>query len=208
VALTVKAVYRLPLRAAQGLLSSWFNALKLDLPVPHYSTVCRRQATVEVLMPESAQPESAQPESAQPESAQPQSAQPRGEPLHLVVDSTGCKVYGEGEWKVRQHGWNKRRTWRKLHIGVDEHSGEIRAVVLSSNMGDGELLPKLLAQVEEPLAQVSADGGYDQRSCYQAQLLPGAAATRRSCYQAQLLPGAAVTRRCNNGRPTKCSRCG
>jgi hypothetical protein len=213
VALTVKAVYRLPLRAAQGLLSSWFNALKLDLPVPHYSTVCRRQATVEVLMPESAQPESAQPESAQPQSAQPQSAQPqsaqpRGEPLHLVVDSTGCKVYGEGEWKVRQHGWNKRRTWRKLHIGVDEHSGEIRAVVLSSNMGDGELLPKLLAQVEEPLAQVSADGGYDQRSCYQAQLLPGAAVTRRSCYQAQLLPGAAVTRRCNNGRPTKCSRCG
>jgi hypothetical protein len=149
VALLVKALYRLPLRAAQGLLGSWFNALKLELPVPHYSTVCRRQATVEVVMPEP--------------------LHSRREPLHLVVDSTGCKVYGEGEWKVRQHGWGKRRTWRKLHIGVDEHTGEILAVALSSNnASDGEMLPSLLAQVEEPLSQVSADGSYDQRRCYQA----------------------------------------
>jgi len=91
-----------------------------------------------------------------------------GEAIHLVVDSTGCKVYGEGEWKVRVHGASKRRTWRKLHLGVDEQTGEIVAAVLSSNnVSDGEVLPQLLEQVQEPLSQVSGDGSYDQRGCYQ-----------------------------------------
>ena len=70
---------------------------------------------------------------------------------------------------MRTHGASKRRTWRKLHLGVDEASGEIVAAVLSSNnMSDGEVLPMLLEQVEEPIAQLSGDGGYDQRMCYQA----------------------------------------
>jgi hypothetical protein len=90
----------------------------------------------------------------------------------LVVDSTGCKVYGEGEWKVRQHGWSQRRTWRKLHLGVDEKSGEFVAVTLSTNdLSDGEAVPDLLEQIcpqEEPIAQFSGDGSYDQRKCYQA----------------------------------------
>ena len=86
-----------------------------------------------------------------------------------MVDSTGCKVYGEGEWKVRVHGTSKRRTWRKLHLGVDESSGEIVAAVLSSNdVSDGEALPQLLEQVDEPIAQLSGDGAYDKRPCYQA----------------------------------------
>lgn len=144
--LLLKAVYRLPLRATQGLLGCVLKMMGLALPVPHYSTLSRRQASLKVVIP----------------------YQVRQEPLHLVVDSTGCKVYGEGEWKVRLYGTNKRRTWRKLHLGVDEHSGEVVAVTLSTNsVSDGEVLPKLLEQVEVPLSQVSGDGSYDQRKCYE-----------------------------------------
>jgi hypothetical protein len=87
----------------------------------------------------------------------------------MVVDSTGIKVYGEGEWKVRQHGYSRRRTWRKLHIGVDEATLEFVAVAVSTNsFKDSQLLPDLLEQVDEELSQVSADGAYDSRNCYDA----------------------------------------
>ena len=145
--LVLKAVYHLPLRGAQGLAQSILKLMGLSLPVPHYSTLSRRQIGLGLTVPRLR----------------------CGEAIHLVVDSTGCKVYGEGEWKVRTHGKSKRRTWRKLHLGVSEQSGEIVAAVLSSNnMSDGEVLPQLLEQVEEPIAQLSGDGGYDQRPCYQA----------------------------------------
>ena len=146
-ALVLKAVYRLPLRGAQGLVGSLLKLMNVDLPVPHYTTLSRRQARLQVEVPRLG----------------------CGQGVHLVVDSTGCKVYGEGEWKVRTHGASKRRTWRKLHLGVDEKSGEIVAAVLSSNnVSDGEVLASLLDQVEETIVQVSGDGGYDQRGCYEA----------------------------------------
>lgn len=86
---------------------------------------------------------------------------------HVVVDSTGVKVYGEGEWKTRQHGWSKRRTWRKLHLGVDEATGEILVAVTSTNdVSDGQVLPDLLDGIEDEIEQVSADGAYDKRNCY------------------------------------------
>jgi Transposase DDE domain len=144
-ALTLKVVYCLPLRATAGLLTSLLRLMGLHLPVPHYSTLCRRQKTLEVALPRPVQ----------------------SQVLHLVVDATGCKVYGEGEWKVRQHGISKRRTWRKLHLAVDEATGEIAAAVLTtSGVGDSTVLPHLLDQVEEPIQQLSGDGGYDKRLCY------------------------------------------
>jgi hypothetical protein len=144
-ALTLKAVYRLPLRATQGLLQSVLRLLAVALRVPDYSTLCRRQQTLSVTLPRQA----------------------KGQALHLVVDSTGCKIYGEGEWKVRQHGYSKRRTWRKLHLGVDEATGEIMAAVLTTNdVADSAVLPDLLEQVRPPIAQLSGDGSYDQRPCY------------------------------------------
>ena len=144
--LLLKVVYRLPLRGAQGFAHSVLLLMGLSLPVPHYSTLSRRQMGLGLVMPRAGCREA----------------------IHLVVDSTGCKVYGEGEWKVRVHGKGKKRTWRKLHLGVNEATGEIVAAVLSSNnVGDGEALPQLLEQVEEPIAQLSGDGGYDKRACYQ-----------------------------------------
>jgi hypothetical protein len=144
-ALTLKVVYRLPLRATLGLLGSLLKLMSLQLPVPHYSTLCRRQKTLPVALPRPM----------------------KDQALHLVVDSTGCKIYGEGEWKVRQHGISKRRTWRKLHIAVDEATGEIAAAVLTTNdVADSSVLSHLLEQVEEPIRQLSGDGGYDKRLCY------------------------------------------
>jgi len=87
----------------------------------------------------------------------------------VVVDATGAKVYGEGEWKVRKHGWSKRRTWRKLHVGIDQASGEIVAAAATTNdYGDGQLLPVLLDQIDANIAQVSGDGAYDTRECFEA----------------------------------------
>ena len=144
---TLEEVYGLPLRATEGLTRSLINLLKVELSVPCYTTLCRRRRSLKVELPRLR----------------------KSEPLHLVVDSTGIKVYGEGEWKVRQHGYSRRRTWRKLHIGVDEATLEFVAVVVSTNsFKDSQLLPDLLEQVEDELSQVSADGAYDSRNCYDA----------------------------------------
>ena len=149
-------IYHLPLRQTQGLMQSICTMMKLDLAVPDYSTLCRRRKELNIALPRRQQ----------------------GEALHLVVDSIGVKIYGEGEWKVRQHGWSKHRTWRKLHIGVDESTGEIVVAALSPNsFADSDLLPYLLEQVEEEISQVSADGAYDTKGCYEAIAERGAVAT-------------------------------
>jgi len=164
-ALRLGAVYHLPLRAVQGLLASLVALAGADVPVPDYTTLCRRrkQMTVALLLPASKPPASKPPASA--------------EPFHLVVDGTGLKIFGDGEWKVRQHGTSKRRTWRKVHLAVDQKSGLIHAAATTTNsISDGQMLPELLEQVTHPIAQVSADGGYDRRTCYEAIAKRGAKA--------------------------------
>jgi IS5 family transposase len=154
--LTLQEVYHLALRQTRGLTVALFDLLKLNLSIPCAAQLCRRRQTLEVALPRVC----------------------RGEALHVVVDSTGVKVFGEGEWKVRQHGYTYRRTWRKLHLGVDEASGLIvAAVVTTNNYSDGQVLPDLLDQVEEALKQVSGDGAYDKRNCYDALRARNATAT-------------------------------
>ena len=144
---TLEEVYHLGVRQTQGLRMSIGELLHLEVPIPHYSTLSRRRATLEIVLP----------------------CTHRKEALHVVVDSTGVKVFGEGEWKVRQHGYTYRRTWRKVHVGVDEASGEIVAAVVTTNDShDSQLVPDLLAQVDEEIKQVSGDGAYDRRTCYDA----------------------------------------
>jgi IS5 family transposase len=144
---TLQEIYHLGLRQTEGLMESIGELLHLEVAIPDYSTLSRRRATLEIALPRS-----------------------RGNAaLHVVVDSTGVKVFGEGEWKVRQHGYTYRRTWRKVHLGLDEASGEIvAAVVTTNNYHDSQLLPDLLVQVDEEIKQVSGDGGYDRRTCYEA----------------------------------------
>lgn len=144
---TVKALYRLAGRQCQGFLLSIFELMGIDLPVPDHSTLSRRIGQLSIDL----------------------SVRSQQEARHVVIDSTGVKVYGEGEWKTRQHGASKRRTWRKLHLGIDEATGEILATTVSTNnMSDGEVLPDLLNAIEDDIEQVSADGAYDQRKCYDA----------------------------------------
>jgi hypothetical protein len=154
--LTLKVLFQLALRAAQGLVGSLIRLTGLDWPVPHYSTLSRRQRDLRVAIP----------------------CRPRGEPLHLVVDSTGVKVLGEGEWKVRRHGADRRRVWRKVHLAVDAESHEIRAVEMTDHRhGDAEILPDLLAQIPEGegIASVTGDGAYDTRAVYEAAAARNAA---------------------------------
>lgn len=149
-ALTLSQVFRLPLRATEGFLASILDKIAPDLKAPDHSTLSIRGKTLPIKIRVRAI---------------------NGESLHIVVDSTGTKVYGEGEWKVRMHGWSKRRTWRKLHIGVDEGTGDILlGEVTGNDMADCEMLAPLLDQLpqRQPIAQVSADGAFDKRICYEA----------------------------------------
>jgi hypothetical protein len=153
-ALTLREVYSLPLRATQGLVSSVLRLLGADEPAPHYSTLSRRAAALDVELPRRS----------------------RG-PLHLAVDSTGVKLYGEGEWKVRLHGADKRRTWRKLHLLVDHRTQEAVACSMTEQyVLDRKELPGLLGQVEGQVAEVLGDGAYDFQGCYKAIHAAGARA--------------------------------
>lgn len=148
-ALTIREVFHLPLRQTEGFLTSIFQRIGATQKAPDHSTLSIRGETMPVSV----------------------RVRPvREESLHIVVDSTGAKVYGEGEWKVRQHGWSRRRTWRKLHIGVDGETGDILlGEVTRNDAADCEMLAPLLDQLpaDTALLQVSADGAYDKRICYE-----------------------------------------
>jgi hypothetical protein len=145
-ALTLRAVYGLPLRSTQGLVRSLLRLLGADLPAPHYSTLSRRSAVLDVGLPRS-----------------------HKGPLHLAVDSTGVKLYGEGEWKVRLHGVEKRRTWRKLHLAVDHRTHEVVSLAMTDKeVLDRRALPRLLSEVEGEVWEVLGDGAYDFQDCYRA----------------------------------------
>jgi len=155
-ALGFKSVYHLSLRAAQGFLSSVVELMRLTLPIPDYSTVSRRQGMfpVQIFLP------------------------PQSGPRHVVIDATGLKIDGAREWHVQKHGVSRRRTWRKLHLGIDESTKEIVAVELTeSRVHDSQQLPSLLEQIADPIGQVSGDGAYDTRGCYEAVLQRGATPT-------------------------------
>jgi hypothetical protein len=142
----VRSVFHLTLRATEGFVRSMFKMIGLELAVPDYSTICRRSKFQEVRLPKKATGA-----------------------LHAVLDSTGLKVFGEGEWKVRQHGYSKRRIWRKLHLSVDADSHEIQAMVLSeASLDDAGAVDELFDQMSGPIQQMSADGAYDKRKVYEA----------------------------------------
>lgn len=154
--LTLKVLFGLPLRQTTGFVESLLALSGLSWSVPDFSTLSRRQNSLKVTIPYRAR-----------------------EGLHLLIDSTGIKVEGEGEWQRRKHGGSKRRIWRKIHIAVDEQTLEIRALeVTSSAIGDAPVLPDLLDQIapQEKIARVTADGAYDTRSCHDAIAARGAVA--------------------------------
>ena len=103
---------------------------------------------------------------------------PSSGPVHFVLNSSGFKIYGEEEWKVRQHGSSKRRSWRKLHLAVDEATGEIMAAVASeTGVTNDNAVSDLVEQVNRPIQHVRADGAYDKRKGYDAPEATGAKVT-------------------------------
>lgn len=141
---TVKNVFRLPNRATEGFMGSVFEMLEISLSVPDHTTLSRRGKGLNVVLPKKVCGH-----------------------LDIVMDSSGLKIYGEGEWKVRTHGKSKRRTWRKLHVGVEPHSGEIQAAVLTTNgISDDQMAEPLLKQIAQPIDHFAGDGGYDKRKVY------------------------------------------
>ena len=156
--LTMRLLLRLPLRQTQGFIQSLLDLMQLALAAPDYSTLSRRQGSLAVVLPRKCP----------------------DKPMHLVVDSTGLKVYGEGEWKVRQHGWTKRRTWRKLHVGVHEATGEGVAQTLTSNrIDEASQVAPLLTPVDEAVGAVGGDGAYDKQKVFDALATPPSGPSNR-----------------------------
>jgi hypothetical protein len=149
--LLLRSAFRLPLRQSQGLMTSVFELLEVGLAVPDYSTVCRRGTKLPSIS---------------------LGRLPKG-PLHVLIDSTGLKVYGAGQWLVKKHGQRSRRCWRKLHLAVDANTNLIVACVLTEQDEDdpsqvGPLLAQIPSEIE--IAQVTADGAYDGEPTYQTIL--------------------------------------
>src|SRR3954470_6165272 len=119
-----------PWRQTEGLIGSVLQLLGLDLVVPDHSTLSRRAETLEVPRPKAG-----------------------SEPVHLLVDSTGLKLYGAGEWLAEKHGTKRRRAWRKLHLGVDAGTGGIELVVVNHRDGDdGSQVGPLLDRIDGAVA--------------------------------------------------------
>lgn len=152
-ALMIKCLFKLPYRQLEGFMISLLKLVRLeDLRVPAYTQICRR---VRTLRPTPF-------------------TIPKSGPITIAIDSTGIKVYGEGEWKVRKHGASKRRTWRKLHLGVHPETGYIHCHALTLNSSDdGSQLEGLVNQVKAPIKRAILDGAYDLVSCWGSLLDKG-----------------------------------
>jgi hypothetical protein len=142
--LTLGKVFNQRLRQATGLVKSLFKQMNINLPVPDYSTLSRRAGKIKINI----------------------YTIPKGE-VNFIIDSSGIKIYGEGEWKVRKHGYTKRRTWRKIHISIDS-DGEIRTAELTNNnIADCHVVENLINQEKSKIKSIYADGAYDKENVYE-----------------------------------------
>lgn len=140
VCLMIRQVYKLKLRQTEGFMKSLVGLMKLEIPIPEYTRLCKRAKDLKICLTQFG----------------------KNERIDIVLDSTGLKVYGEGEWKVRKHGAGKHRTWRKLHIAINPNTQEIVAEVLTeNNVDDGEVVPEILESIPK-CKSFRGDGAYDK----------------------------------------------
>lgn len=145
--LTIRELLRLPYRQTEGFVRGLLLLIEPDLDVPDFTSAAKRAAKLGIALP----------------------VIPRAGNIDVVLDSTGLKVFGEGEWKVRQHGPSKRRTWRKLHLAIDPNTQEILAQTLTTNGGhDADQATELLDEIPATIATVTGDAAYDQWKVYAA----------------------------------------
>ena len=185
--LTLKNLFGLALRQATGLVESVLHLSGLTWPTPDFSTLSRRQQTLNVQIPYTRSQAG----------------------LHLLVDSTGIKFLGEGEWKCKKHGSEYRRQWRKLLIGIDAQTMQIRAIcVTSNNVSDAAVIPDLLDQLpqDEKFESLTGDGAYDTKQVYEAVIEHGATAIIPPRRNARIRKGKAFAHR--NAAIAACKRLG
>ena len=152
-ALTFRQLFRLPLRTTEGFLRSLVHLLKLEIPVPDYTTLCRRSKGLQVKL----------------------GVRATQQPRHVLVDSTGVKIIGEGEWKRLKHGECRHQMWRKLHLAIDAQTHDIlSAEVTESVRLDGNYFPGLIVEIVDPIADITGDGAYDKKACYRKAYERGA----------------------------------
>ncbi len=143
--LTIRELFKLPYRQTEGFGRSLVRLLNADIAIPDFTSLAKRAAKLGISL---------------------SVANKRG-PIDIVVDSTGMKVFGEGEWKMRTHGKSKRRTWRKVHLSVDPETHEIVAEVLTENSkDDASQVAPMLEQIDQPVETFYGDGGYDKWKVY------------------------------------------
>lgn len=143
--LVLRELFRLPYRQTAGLGRSLVELMQVDVAIPDFTSLAKRAAKHNVAIKVS---------------------NCKG-PIDVVVDSTGLKVFGEGEWKARKHGVSKRRTWRKVHLAVNPDTHEIEAELLTDNSGhDADQVEELIQQIESPIQSFTGDGAYDQWKVY------------------------------------------
>lgn len=144
--LTIRALFNLSLRATQGLINSLIKRLDLPIKCPHYSRLSRRARGLDKIKIPRTKGSSA---------------------FCIAIDSTGLKVYGQGEWHVKMHKASKRRTWRKVHIAIDPVTQQITSCVLTlSNVHDSQPFFQLLRPLRDPIKTIYADGAYDSRTIH------------------------------------------
>ncbi len=146
-ALSLRLLFSLPLRQTEGFLGSVLRLMSLTLPCPDHTTLSRRNATVAIRRQVDHAPEG---------------------PVDVIVDSTGLKVCGQGEWHAQKHGEKKAKRWKKLHIGVDDQGQIVASTVTESHEQDPSQVPELLAQVEGEIDRFIGDSMYDQDPIYTA----------------------------------------
>ena len=151
-ALMLRLVFKLPLRQAEGFLRSLLSLMGVDLEAPDHTTLSRRSQQLDVDL----------------------HLTPLNEPIHLIVDSTGLSIVGEGEWAAVKHGGRGKRAWKKLHLGVDQSGVIVAEVLTDGNADDAKTALNLIDEVEGDIASFTADAAYDTIAIYDAAGARGA----------------------------------
>ncbi len=151
-ALTVRLLFHLPLRQTEGFLRSLFDLMGLGLDVPDHTTLSRRSSTLKVNL----------------------GVLLSKKPIHLIIDSSGLSIVGEGEWAAAKHGGGGKRGWRKLHLGVDAHGIIQTPILTKSNVDDVTTGIKIIKATKGKLTRVTADAAYDAVGFYEAAKSRGA----------------------------------
>ena len=148
-ALSLRLLFHLPLRQTEGFVASILSMMKLKLPTPDHTTLSRRAMTLKPIL---------------------NCGVDFGKPLHIIVDSTGLSIHGEGPWSRHKHGKKRRRGWRKLHIIIDSQGIIHTAIISTGHTRDASRVPPLLKDIKAPISSFIGDKGYDQGSVYRAVL--------------------------------------